>query len=167
MKALGRCRDHCVALGIECDEGDRVPVSDLPRPAPRGFCPCALVERIASLEDRAIFTGMSLRRTDVADATMTVIVVVPTDERTRPAACLIEIGEALRGELRSVLRGAKHRFDEGVVVAGNARAGVRGLQAQPMRHRQHRGHLERRTVIPVQHRFVLQRVQALGKRRAA
>ena len=35
MKALGYRFDHCVALGIERDEGDRVPVSGVPCPAPR------------------------------------------------------------------------------------------------------------------------------------
>ncbi len=44
MKALGRCPDYGVELGIELDDGDRVPVSGVPCPAPRVFCPCALVE---------------------------------------------------------------------------------------------------------------------------
>ena len=44
MKVLGCRLDHCVALGIERDDGDRIPVSGMPCPAPRVFCPCALVQ---------------------------------------------------------------------------------------------------------------------------
>ena len=158
MKVLGRRLDHCVALGIERDDGDRIPVSGVPRPAPRAFCPCALVEHIASLQDDPVLSGMSLRRADVADATVPVIVVVPLHEGARPCSRLFGIREALRRELRSELRGAEQRFHEGVVVT-DARAGVGGPQAQPMHHRQDSGGLERRAVIPVQHRLV-------GKRHA-
>ena len=145
--------------------GDRIPVSGVPCPAPRVFCPCALVERIASLQDNPVLSGMSLRRTDVADGTVAMVMVVPLHERTRPFSRLFEVREAPRRELRSVLRGAEQRFHEGVVVT-DARAGVGGPQAQPMHHRQDSGGLERRPVIPMQHRLALERVQVLGEGRA-
>ena len=165
MKGLGRGLDHCFALGIERDDGDRIPVSGVPCPTPRVFCPCVLVERMACLQDGPVLSGMSLRRTDVADGTVAVVVVVPLHERTRPFSRLIEVREALRRELRPVFCGAEQRFNEGVVVA-DARAGVRGPQPQPMHHGQHRGCLERRAVIPVQHRLAIERVQVLGESRA-
>jgi len=83
MKALGRRPDHCVALGIECDDGDRIPVSGVPCPAPRGSCPCTLVERMASLQDGVVLAGMSLCRTDVADAAVAVAVIVVVQVNNR------------------------------------------------------------------------------------
>ena len=166
MKGLGRRPDHCVALGIEGDDGDRIPVSGVPRPAARGPCPRMLVERMASLQDGVILTGMSLCRADVADATVAVLVVVPTDEPALPLAGLLEVHEPLRRELRPILRRAEQCLDEGVVVA-DTRAGVGGSQPQPVHHRQDGGRLERRAVIPVQHGLVIQCVQVLGEGCAA
>ena len=165
MKVLSRRLDHCVAFGIERDDGDGIPVSGVPCPAQRGLRRCLQVERIASLQDVPVLSGMSLRRTDVADGTVAIVMVVPLHERTCPFSRLIEIREALRRELWPVLCGAEQRFDEGVVVT-DPRAGVGGPQAQPMNHRQHRGRLERRAVIPMQHRIVLERVQVRGEGRA-
>lgn len=114
MKALGRRPDHGVALGIEGDDGDRTPVSGVPRPAARGSCPRMLIEGMASLQDGVVLAGMSLCRADVADATVPVIVVVPTDEPARPLAGVLDIREALCRELRPVLRRAEQRLDEGL-----------------------------------------------------
>ena len=61
MKALGRRPDHCVALGIDGDDGDRSPVSGVPRPAARGSCPRMLVERMTSLQDGSE-RGVHIRR---------------------------------------------------------------------------------------------------------
>ena len=165
MKVSGRRRDHCVAFGIERDGGDRIPVSSVPCPASRVLCSCLLVERVASLQHVAVLSGISLGGADVADVTVAVIVVVPVHERARPLAGVLEIREALRRELRPVLGGAEQRFHEGVIVA-DTRAGVRGLQSQPVHRGEHRGRLERRAVIPVQHRLVVQRTQVLGECRA-
>ena len=60
MKALGRRLDHCLALGIEGDDGDRIPVSGVPCPAPWGSYPGMLVERMASPQDGVVLTGMPL-----------------------------------------------------------------------------------------------------------
>lgn len=57
-----------------------------------------------------IFACMALRRTDVANAAVTVIEVVPVDETSRPDARLVEIGEALGGELWAVLGRAEQRL---------------------------------------------------------
>ena len=86
-------------------------------------------------------------------------------EAASPGARRVKIGEALCGELRSVLGGAEQAFRIGVVVA-HPRARVRGLDAQPVGHRQHGRGLQRGAVVPVQHRLVEQRCNALGQRRA-
>jgi hypothetical protein len=89
MKVAGRPRlDHGGAFGIERDEGDRIPVSGVPRPVPRVACPGGEVKRVAGFQHRAILTGMSLSRADVADAAVAMIVVVPTHGGTRPGLAL-------------------------------------------------------------------------------
>jgi hypothetical protein len=80
MKVLGRRPDHCVALRIERDHDDRIPVSGVPRPAPRVFCSCLLVEFVASLQDGPVLSAMLLVGADVADDTVAMIVVVPVYE---------------------------------------------------------------------------------------
>lgn len=59
-EGFGRGPDHCVTLGIEGADCDRIRVSNVPHPARRGSCSGVPVERMASLRDGAIFTGMSL-----------------------------------------------------------------------------------------------------------
>ena len=66
----------------------------------------AQVERVAGLQDGPVLAGVSLRRADVTDAAVAVIVVVPADERARPFAGVHEVREALHRELRPVLRRA-------------------------------------------------------------
>ena len=80
MRVLRRRLDHCVAFGIEHDDGDRIPVLGVPCPAPRVFRLCLLVERMASPQDVPVLSGISLRRTDVADGTVRVIMVGPLHE---------------------------------------------------------------------------------------
>jgi hypothetical protein len=55
------------------------------------------VQRVAGFVDGPILTGMALRRADVADAAVPVLMVVPMHEASRPTASLVEIGEALDG----------------------------------------------------------------------
>ena len=45
---------------------------------------CVLVDRVASGEHAAILSGMTLRRGDVADAAVAVLVIVPVHEAHRP-----------------------------------------------------------------------------------
>ena len=47
MKALVRRSDHCIALGIERDDGVRIPVSGVPSPTSWGACPGVRVELMA------------------------------------------------------------------------------------------------------------------------
>ena len=71
-------------------------------------------------------------------------VTAPTGNR------VILSGVALGWELWPVLGGTEQRLGIGVIVA-DARPGVRGLDAQPVEHRQYRGGLERGAVVAVQH----------------
>ena len=87
-------------------------------------------------EDRVVFAGMSLRRADVADAAVSMVDVVPMDEGHRPAARLLQVGEALDRELRPVLRRPDQRLGIRIVVA-HPRAGVGRLHPEPVQHGQH------------------------------
>ena len=60
---------------------------------------------------------MALRRGDVADAAVTVLVVVPVHEIGRPLPRRGEIGKARGGEVRAVLGGAEQRLGIGIIVA--------------------------------------------------
>ena len=67
-------------------------------------------------EDLDVFARMTLRRTDVADAAVAMIHVVPVHEPSGPLSGIVQRGKAFTGELRPVLRGSEQRFDIGVVI---------------------------------------------------
>jgi hypothetical protein len=50
---------------------------------------------------------MTLRRSDIADPAVAVLVIVPTYEAHRPLPGSVKIGESLSGELGSVSNQAK------------------------------------------------------------
>ena len=78
MRSVSCGLDNGIAFGIERNDGDRIPVTCVPRPSTwmDGF---ALdVQSMSGRQDVVIAPGMSLRRADVADGAVTVIVVVPT-----------------------------------------------------------------------------------------
>lgn len=78
---------------------------------------------------------------------MSVIDVVPVYEVGGPSTLSLKADEAPGGELRAVLGCAKQRLRVGVVIA-HPGSRVRGFDAQSVEHRQHRGGLERRAVVP-------------------
>ena len=69
--------DDGIALGIERDGPGRRPVTRLARPAGRMTLAGGLVELVPRGEDCDVFTSMSLSRRDVADAAVSMLVVVP------------------------------------------------------------------------------------------
>src|SRR3954470_4211399 len=79
-QGLGGFGHDAVALGIEGDGADRGPVAGRAAPAPRIGFARLLVQGMAGGEDGAVAAGMALRRGDVADAAVTVLVVVPEHE---------------------------------------------------------------------------------------
>jgi len=151
--------DRGIALRVERAGAHGRPIAGVARPA-RGVALARLrLARVTRGQDRVIVAGMTLCRADVADAAVAVLDVVPAHEVRRPGPRLVQIDEALGREIRPVLGGAEQRLREGVVVA-HARARVRGLDAQPVQHRQHRRRLERGAVVAVKHRLVGQRRDA-------
>src|SRR6202451_1722712 len=108
--------DHSVALGIEGDDATLCPVAGRPTPTLRVALSCVLVDRVAAGEHGAILPGMTLRRGDVADAAVAVLVVVPMYEAHRPLPGGVQIGEPLEWELRPILRCAEQCFGESIVI---------------------------------------------------
>ncbi len=75
---------------------------------------------MSSRQNCVIFAGMTLSRTDVTNAAMSMLDVVPTYETDRPSASVVEIGKPFDRKLWPILGGAKQRLRVSVVVA-NAR----------------------------------------------
>lgn len=142
------------------------PVARVARPARRIALPGLGVQRMSSGQDGVIVTGVALLRAHVADGAMAMLHVVPTHELGRPGSGLVQAGEALGRELGPVLGGAEQRLGIGVVIA-HAGPGVRGLDAQPLQHGQHRRGFERGAVVAMQHGLGVRCGDALGQRRAA
>ena len=68
--------------------------------------------------------------------------------------------------IQAVFCGAKQRLGLGVVVA-DARPRVRGLDAQPLQHRQHRRRLQRAAVVAMKHLLGVSGGDALARPRRA
>lgn len=109
--------DRSLTLWIQRDELDRRPVAGVARPATWVLFSGVLVHRIAAGEDVPIDTSMTLRRADVSNAAVAMLVVVPTHEVCSSLTCVLQIDEAARRKLGSILRRAKQAFHEGVVIA--------------------------------------------------
>src|SRR4051812_15993510 len=123
--------DDAVALWIEGDGADRCPVAGRPTPALRVALPCLLVDRVAGGEHGAILPGMTLRRSDVADGAVAVLVIVPVREAHRPLSGGVQIGEPLERELRAILHCSEQCLGESIVIT-HARTRVGWLDAEPM-----------------------------------
>src|SRR5208283_1750516 len=108
---------------------------------------------------------MALRRGDVANAAVPVLVVVPPYEPHRPQPGGVEIGEPFERELRPILCCAEQRLGEGVVIA-HPWARVGWLDAEPMQHGQNRRRLQGCAVVAVQHRTRRHRMYPLSERRS-
>src|SRR3712207_7932894 len=112
------CSSDLVALGVEGDGADRGPVAGRPAPAARIGFAGLLVQRMAGGEDGTVPAGMALRRGDVADAAVPVLVVVPVHERGRPLPRLGQVGKARGGEVGGGIGGAGQRPRGGGVGGG-------------------------------------------------
>ncbi len=153
--------DDAVAFGVESHGADGRPVASLAGPARWVSFTGLGVQRMSGGQNRVIVACVSLGRADVANAAVAMLEVVPTHKAGRPGTGRVKISEALGGELGPVLGRAKQRLGIGVVVA-DTRPRVRGLDAQPVEHRQHRRGLERGAIVAMQHRLGLQGGNALG-----
>jgi hypothetical protein len=74
--------DHRLALGIESDSGNRLPVARVTCPAPRIGRSGIDIQRMASGQDVMVTACVALGWTDVPDSAMPVIVVVQVNNRT-------------------------------------------------------------------------------------
>jgi len=70
VNAASRRVDDDIALRIERNDGDRVPVTCVPRPSTWLVGVASDVQSMAGRQDVVITPGMSLRRADVADGTV-------------------------------------------------------------------------------------------------
>ena len=166
MLIAGGHADQLVALGIEGDRADVRPVTGVAGPTCWVALPGLDVEVVASRQDGLVVAGVALLRADISDAAVAMIDVVPTHEFASPGPGLVQTGEAFGREVGPVLGRAEQRLGVGVVVA-DTRARVRGLDAQPVQHRQHRGGLQRGAVVAMKHGLGVNGGDALGQRRAA
>jgi hypothetical protein len=97
-------------------------------------------------QDVVVIARVLLGRADVADAAVAMLDVVPAHELGGPGPGLLKACEALGWELWLVLGRSEQRLGIGFVVA-HARPRVRGLDTQPLQHRQHCRGLEGRAVV--------------------
>jgi hypothetical protein len=142
---VDRAGDRGVLLRVQRHRLDALPVARPLRPAPRDGRPSLLAQPMASRQDLAVAALVALRRADVADPAVPVIMVVPTHEARRARPSFVRAREAALGLLGAVLRRVEQALHEGAVVA---RARVRRIQAQPVQQRQRRRRLDRGTVVP-------------------
>jgi len=106
-----------LALGIEHDDVDGLPVPPVARPAPRVALARVLVQLMQRQQDLPVCPGVALGRRHVADATVAVLLVVPTHEASHQLAGLLQVGQASLREFRPVLGRSQQALHEGVVVA--------------------------------------------------
>jgi hypothetical protein len=83
---------------------------------------------MSSGKDASNLSRMTLNRTDILDAAVTMIVVVPMYEVMSRRSCILEACKAAWRELWSILCSAEQRFDERIVIA-NRRTRVRRLDS--------------------------------------
>src|SRR4051812_29798675 len=111
---------------------------------------CPLVDGASSSENLDVAAIMAVTRSNVADATVQVLLVVPTDEAGDPHARRVDGGETSGGIRVAVLEGSKQRFGEGIVV-GDTRSAERRHDAEALKRCEHGGTLHRAAVVRMQH----------------
>jgi len=93
--------DDGVALGIERDDLDGLPVACVSSPAARIGRTRFGIQLVPSGEDGAIFACMALSGAHVADPAVPVVMVIPINKVSDPTACVVDVGKPLRRELGS------------------------------------------------------------------
>src|SRR5687768_17293019 len=102
---------------VQDDLFDMSPGPGVSCPAVRVTLAGPVVDATAVREDREVLLGMPLRGSNKADATVLVVVVVPTHEGPYPVSGGRKRFERARREGRAILQSAKEGLGEGVVVA--------------------------------------------------
>ena len=119
-------------------------------------------------QDFLVFPCVPLLRADVAYTAVAMIGVVPIHKLAPPPPRILQRLEPLGGELGLAFGSTEQAFLKGVVVT-HPRPRVRGFHTQPVQHGQHRGGLDGRAIVAVQHRpmAVVYGGNALGPGRCA
>src|SRR4051794_30375697 len=78
--------DHGILLWVECHGGHGRPIAGLAAPAPWVALAGLLIEHVTTSQQRPVLSDMALCRRDVANAAVTVLVVVPMREVRGPTA---------------------------------------------------------------------------------
>src|SRR4051795_12295968 len=99
-----------VSLWVEGDDCDRRPVAGRSAPAPGIALPRPLIQGMGRREHGSILAGMALGWGDVANAAVTMLVVVPVHELHRPVSRRLQVGKPLAREFGPVFGGAKQRL---------------------------------------------------------
>src|SRR5581483_7447623 len=91
------------------------------------------IELMPGPQDGTVLSCVTLCRAHVADATVTMFVVIPVDQRGGPLTSLLELSKALGWELRSVFRRAEKSLDEGVRVGYQLHLALTVKRRSPLR----------------------------------
>ena len=135
---------------VEGLRANRLPVSCLVLdPAPGFLGAAGLVELFALGQEEDVLAGVFLLRGDEAQGAVAMVVVVPLDELVGPLPGFPHIGEAPGRQGGVVFSGSEEGLGVGVVVA-DARARVRGGDAQLIHQREDGSGLQGTSVVPVQ-----------------
>ncbi len=108
--------DYLIALRVERDGADGLPVARLPTPARRMSLPGAFVDLVSGRQDLVVMPFMARGRADVADTAVQMSMVVPVHELRRPVACGLQVSKATRREF-GVLSRNRRKFRQPINVA--------------------------------------------------
>jgi hypothetical protein len=111
MTFLSSVVHDAFAFGIERDDGDRIPVPRVSRPASRIGLTSLGIDLVSAGQDVPILASVTLSGAYVADGAVAVLMVVPGHELTDPTASGIHVDKTLARELRPILGGAEERLD--------------------------------------------------------
>src|SRR5690348_3568653 len=98
---------NAFAFGIERNDGDRIPVTRVPRPSPGIGFSRPSVKLVPAGQDATILASMTLSGAHVANGAVAMLMVVPGDELANPTASGIQVGKTLTWELRPIFGGAE------------------------------------------------------------
>src|SRR5699024_6879149 len=101
---------------IEPHAAHGLPVPDVAAPS-GGITPFGLLVNLMTPgQDLCVQPGMALGRCDISNLTVTMLVVVPSNEASHPAPGMIKIGKPACRVIRPILASTKQRLGVSIVV---------------------------------------------------